>query len=164
MVGVVGILAVLAAVAGFLQFVPYWTPVDDFLDPVAEPLVDPTRRMEAFASIVAVSLGLAGVTVAWLVYGAKRYAAPSSWRVLQHKLYFDELYDAVFYRPAVATSKLLYALVEGPHVGGSLEGITGGTSRLATYVRTLQTGVVRMYVLAVAAGLAVLALVFISVR
>jgi hypothetical protein len=31
-------------------------------------------------------------------------------------------------------------------------------------VRTLQTGVVRMYVLAVGAGLAVLALVFISVR
>jgi NADH-quinone oxidoreductase subunit L len=158
------VLAVLAAIAGFLQFVPFWTPVDDFLDPVAKPLVDPTGTMEALASLTAVGLGLAGIAVAWLIYGAKRYSPPSTWPSLRHKLYFDELYDAIFYRPTVATSKLLYALVEGPLVGGSLDGISGGTSRLATYVRTLQTGVVRMYVLAVAAGLAVLALVFISVR
>lgn len=164
MVGVVGILAILSAVAGFLQFAPYWTPVDDFLDPVAEPLVHATNGQETFASIVAVALGLAGVAVAWLVYSAKRVHAPRPWAALEEKLYFDGLYDALFYRPAVATSKLLYALVEGPIVGGSLSGITAGTGRLAGYVRSLQTGIVGTYVLAVAGGLAVLVLVFISVR
>ena len=161
---VVGTLAVLAAVAGFLQFTPYWTPVSDFLDPVAEPLVEPTRAMELWASITAVGLGLVGLAVAWAVYGARRWAAPRSWRVLQHKLYFDEIYDAVFYRPAAATAKLLYALVEEPLVGGSLEGISGGATRLATFVRALQTGAVRTYVLGLAAGVAILALVFIGVR
>jgi NADH-quinone oxidoreductase subunit L len=138
--------------------------VDDFLDPVAEPLVEATNGMEAIASIVAVGLGLAGIAVAWLVYSAKRVHAPRPWAALEEKLYFDDLYDALFYKPAVATSKLLYALVEGPLVGGSLSGITSGTGRLAGYVRSLQTGIVRTYVLAVAGGLAVLVLIFISVR
>jgi NADH-quinone oxidoreductase subunit L len=164
MVGVVGILAILSAVAGFLQYAPYWTPVDDFLDPVAEPLVHATNGQETFASVVAVSLGLAGILVAWLVYSAKRMHAPRPWAVLEEKLYFDRLYDAIFYRPSVATAKLLYALVEGPIVGGSLTGITSGTGRLSGYVRALQTGIVRTYVLAVAAGLGVLVLVFVSVR
>ncbi|HEU0304146.1 MAG TPA: proton-conducting transporter membrane subunit, partial [Gaiellaceae bacterium] len=164
MVGVVGVLAVLSAVAGFVQFAPYWTPVDDFLDPVAEPLVHATNGQETFASIVAVALGVAGIAVAWLVYSAKRIPAPRPWAALEEKLYFDSLYDAIFYRPSVATAKLLYALVEGPLVGGSLTGITSGTGRLAGYVRALQTGIVRTYVLAVAAGLAVIVLVFVSVR
>ena len=163
MLAVIGILAVLAAVAGFLQFAPYWTPVDDFLDPVAEPLVHPTDAMETWALVTGVVLGLAGLAVAWLVYSAKRLRAPRAWAVLEQKLYFDRLYDAVFYRPAVATAKLLYALVEGPVVGGSLAGITSGTGRLAGYVRMLQTGIVRTYVLAVAAGLAVIVLIFVSV-
>ena len=71
MVLVVGVLAVLSAVAGFLQYAPYWTPVDDFLEPVAEPLVHATNGQETFASIVAVSLGLAGIAVAWLVYSSE---------------------------------------------------------------------------------------------
>ena len=85
------------------------------------------------------------------------------WAALEQKLYFDRLYDALFYRPSVATAKVLYALVEGPLVGGSLTGIATGTGRLAGYVRSLQTGIVRTYILAVAAGLAVIVLVFISV-
>ncbi len=163
MLVVIGILAVLAATAGFLQFAPYWTPVDDFLDPVAEPLVHPTDAQETWALVAGLALGLTGLAVAWLVYSAKRIPAPRPWAVLEQKLYFDRIYDAVFYRPAVATAKLLYALVEGPLVGGSLAGISSGTGRLAGYVRTLQTGIVRAYVLAVAAGLAVIVLVFISV-
>jgi len=164
MLVVVGILTVLAAVAGFLQFAPFWTPVDDWLDPVSEPLVEATNSMELVATIVGVSLGLLGITTAWLLYSAKRMHVPRPWTVLEEKFYFDRLYDAVFYRPSVATAKVLYALVEGPLVGGSLAGIVSGTGRLAGYVRALQTGIVRTYVLAVAGGLAIIVLVFISVR
>src|SRR3954469_10082936 len=38
----VGVLAVLAAIGGFLQFAGVWTPVSDWLEPVARPLVEGT--------------------------------------------------------------------------------------------------------------------------
>jgi hypothetical protein len=70
----------------------------------------------------------------------------------------------LFYRPAVATARVLYALVEGPLIAGSVTGVSGTTRRLGDRVRALQTGLVRTYVLAFAASLAVLAVVFVAVR
>ena len=53
------------------------------------------------ASIVAVALGLAGIGVAWLIYGAKRVrGAARRVRSLEQKFYWDELYDWLWYRPA----------------------------------------------------------------
>ena len=59
---------------------------------------------------------------------------------------------------------MLYALVEGPLVGGSMTGIAEAVRGLGSETRRLQTGLVRTYALAVAASLAVLAVVFIAVR
>jgi NADH-quinone oxidoreductase subunit L len=160
----VGILAVGATFIGWLQVPGGWAAVSDWLDPVVQPIVSPSNTQEAVASIVAVTVGALGIAIAWWIYSAKRRPAPEAWPELEHKLYFDELYDAVFYRPAVATAKVLYALVEGPLVGGSLEGISGSIRRLGAATRGLQTGLVRTYVLAVAASLAVLAIVFVAVR
>ena len=41
--------------------------------------------------------------------------------LLEHKFYFDELYDRLFYRPAVLLATSLYRLVERPLVLGSLQ-------------------------------------------
>lgn len=160
----VGALAVLSTVGGFLQFADVWTPVSTFLEPVRHPLVEATATQEAVASIVAVALGLAGAGLAWWIYAAKRAPAPRAWPLLESKLYFDEIYDAVFARPAIATAKILYALVEGPLVAGSISGVAAGVRGLGARTRALQTGLVRTYVLALALSLAVLALVFVAVR
>ena len=48
MVIAVAILTVLAAVAGFLQFAPLWTPGRTSSNPVAEPLVEETARVKTF--------------------------------------------------------------------------------------------------------------------
>ena len=108
--------------------------------------------------------GLAGIGTAWWLYSAKREPPPKPARVLEKKFYFDELYDALFYRPAVTTARVLYALVEGPLIAGSVTGVSGATRGLGDRVRTLQTGLVRTYILAFAASLAVLAVVFVAVR
>src|SRR5439155_1238117 len=108
--------------------------------------------------------GLAGIGRAWWLYSARREPPPKPARVLEKKFYFDELYDALFYRPAVATARVLYALVEGPLIAGSVTGVSGATRWLGDRVRTLQTGLVRTYILAFAASLAVLAVVFVAVR
>jgi NADH-quinone oxidoreductase subunit L len=160
----VGVLALGATLAGWLQVPGGWHGVSNWLRPVAGPLIETTNTQEAIASIVSVVLGLAGIAIAWWIYIARRRPAPAASQALERKFWFDELYDALFYRPAVASAKVLYALVEGPLVGGSIAGIAETVRGLGSETRRLQTGFVRTYALAVAAGLAVLAVVFIAVR
>jgi NADH-quinone oxidoreductase subunit L len=160
----VGALTVLAAVGGWLQFADLWTPVTDWLRPVAQPLVEASGAQEAVASIVAVALGAAGIAVAWWIYAAKRAPAPRPWALLEHKFYFDELYAGLFYWPAVALSKLLYWLVEGPLVNGSIRDVARLTRWAGSRTRELQSGLVRAYVLALAAGVAALIVVFVAVK
>ncbi|HZQ66307.1 MAG TPA: NADH-quinone oxidoreductase subunit L [Gaiellaceae bacterium] len=160
----VGALTVLAAAGGWLQFADLWTPVTDWLEPVARPLVEATGTQETIASAAAVALGVAGIAVAWWIYGARRATAPRPSRVLEHKFYFDELYNGLFYWPAVGLSRLLSWVVEGPLVGGSIAAVSELARWTGGRVRELQTGLVRAYALALAAGVAVLVLVFVAVR
>jgi NADH-quinone oxidoreductase subunit L len=81
-----------------------------------------------------------------------------------HKFYFDELYDALFYRPAVWLANGLLRWIEQPLVFGSLSGIAESFRELGTDTRRLQTGLVRTYVLAIAASLAVVTVVYVAVR
>jgi NADH-quinone oxidoreductase subunit L len=167
MTSTVAVLAVLAVVGGWIQFANLWHPLTDFLEPAAESLVEPSGTQELVTSILAVGLGLAGVLVAWQLYGVRRAPLPEArfWRqLLEHKFYFDEAYDLVFYRPAAATAHFLTRVVEGPLVAGSVEGVATAARRVGTGVREAQTGLVRLYVLTLAGSVAVLALVFVAVR
>jgi NADH-quinone oxidoreductase subunit L len=162
----VAVLAVLSTVGGWIQFSPFWEPVDTWLDTVAEPLVNPSGWQEAISSILAVGLGAAGIGVAWLLYGVKRRAvlkAPFWQRTLEHKFYFDELYDALFYRPAVVLASALGRFVE-PLITGSGRELGEETRDLGGILARLQTGLLRTYALAIAASLAVLAVVFVAVK
>jgi NADH-quinone oxidoreductase subunit L len=167
MTATVALLAILSVIGGWIQFAGVWTPISDFLNPVAEPLVEATGSQEALSSALAILLGLVGVGLAAWIYAAKRLRLPEArfWRdLLEHKFYFDELYDLLFYRPAVLTAQLLTRLVEGPLVGGSVAGIGSATRELGRRVTQAQTGLVRTYALVLASSLAVLAVVFVSVR
>jgi NADH-quinone oxidoreductase subunit L len=165
----VGILTVLAVIGGWIQFAPLWTPLTKWLTPVAEtlPVAEPTSWQEAVASALAFALGLAGIAVAYLVYRADRLAVPrlpALQRTLEHKLYFDEAYDALFTRPAARIASLLRRDVEEGIVlpaGGDLAETALDTGRS---VRRLQTGLLRTYVLFLGSGMAVLAIVFLVTR
>ena len=163
----VAILAVLATVGGWIQFAGLWTPISNFLAPVAEPLVEATGAQDAITSALSVLLGLAGVAMAWAAYSARRVRIPSArpWRtLLERKFYFDELYDAIFYRPADAVAHGESRFVEEPLVSGSIAEVAAGARDLGSAVTRAQTGLLRTYVLAVAAGVALLALLFVAVR
>jgi NADH-quinone oxidoreductase subunit L len=163
----VSVLAVLAVIGGWIQFAPFWHPIANWLNPVAEPLVEPTGWMELVASIAAVGLGLAGIWLAWAIYAAGRVRVPGLAfvrRTLEHKLWFDELYDALFYTPAVAITHELYALVERPLIAGSLDAIGIGSREAWSGTSRIQTGLVRMYVLMLASALTVMVVVFLAVR
>jgi NADH-quinone oxidoreductase subunit L len=160
----VAVLAVLAAVGGWLQFAGIWTPVSNWLEPVAPALVDASSWQEAVSSLLAVLLGIAGIAVAWWIYAERRAPAPRALPLFERKFYFDELYDALFYRPAVFCARAFLGWVERPLVFGSLSGIAASFRGLGTGTRGLQTGLVRTYALAIAASLAVVTVVFVTVR
>jgi NADH-quinone oxidoreductase subunit L len=165
----VAVLAVLALVGGWIQFAPFWTPVTRWLEPVARtlPSAEPHNWMEAVSSVLAVVLGLAGMGVAWLLYGARTRSVPvvpALQRIFEHKFYADELYDLLFYRPAAWLAEWTRRGFEDPVILAAGPELGEDTQLVGRGVRRLQTGLLRTYALALAGGLAVLAVVFISVR
>jgi len=163
----VGVLAVLSVVGGWIQFSPWWHPVETWLQTVAEPLVSPESWQEWLSIALSLLLGLSGIAVAWSIYGAKRLAVPRiAWaqRTLEHKFWFDEAYDAVFYEPAVFFANLLRRGIEEPIISDSGRDLGDDTRDLGGLVARAQTGLVRTYVLAIASSVAVLAVVFVIVK
>jgi NADH-quinone oxidoreductase subunit L len=165
----VGILTVLAAIGGWIQFAPFWHPLTTWLEPVAATLgiAEPKGWQELVTSVLAVTLGLAGIGTAWAFYGRRLAEVPSFpalQRVLEHKFYFDELYDALFYRPASALAASLRRDFEEPVILASGPDLGETAFDAGRLVRRLQTGLLRTYVLFLGLGTAVLAVVFLTVR
>ncbi len=163
----VGVLTVLAAVGGFIQFAGVWTPITNWLEPVARPLVEASGTQETVSSVIAVLLGAAGIGVAWILYGARTSEVPRvAWAqtLLERKFYFDEAYDLAFYRPAVLVSKGLNRWIERPLVFGSVRELAQGVGLMGRDTSRIQTGLVRTYALAIAASVAVVTVVFVAVR
>jgi NADH-quinone oxidoreductase subunit L len=164
MVSTVTVLAVLSVVGGWIQFAPFWTPLTTWLSPVAQPFAEASDAQEAVASIAAVLLGAAGIYAAYQFYVARAWAVPRSWALLEHKFYWDELYDFAFYRPADLISRGLGRFFEQPVVAGSIGEVTRSVRFGAGEVSRVQNGLVRVYALALTSGVAVLAVVFLATR
>ena len=162
----VGVLTVLAAVGGLIVIPGLWEPFLTWIDGVAEPLVIRRVTQEYVTSAVAVTFAAVGIWLARRAFLAGRELVPEGAvrRVLEHKLYFDELYDAVFSRPAQLAAQRLRDDVEGPVVQGSLGEIGAGVREVAGGTARLQSGLLRSYALVIAASVAVLIVVFVAVR
>jgi NADH:ubiquinone oxidoreductase subunit 5 (subunit L)/multisubunit Na+/H+ antiporter MnhA subunit len=92
----VGTLALLATVGGWLQFSPFWHPLNDWLAPVVPALVEPSNTQEAIASITAVLVGAAGITLEWSIYAAKRLETPEPVRLFERKRSTGTSHDKFF--------------------------------------------------------------------
>jgi NADH-quinone oxidoreductase subunit L len=165
----VGILAVLATVGGWIQFPPHWEPITKWLAPVAPSLADavPSSTQETVTSIVTVLVGLAGIAVAWAVYSERRIAIPAApfWRRLfENKFYFDWLYDRIFYAPSAWVATVLRREFEEPVVLQTGPDLGDTTLATGSLVRRIQTGLLRTYVLFLAAGAAGVVLAFLIAK
>jgi NADH-quinone oxidoreductase subunit L len=166
----VATLTVLATIGGFLQIPGVWHAVDDWLHPVVESIEEAGGGTAVFSALASLGAAVAGIWLAWVLYGRAsdrparlRSRYPGAARALEQKLYFDEAYDVVFYEPASRLPLGLMRFVEEPLFLRSLGGLAGGVRLLSNRVAATQTGLVRSYALALAAGLAVLAVVFLLV-
>jgi NADH-quinone oxidoreductase subunit L len=164
------VLTVLAVIGGWIQFAPIWTPVTSWLEPVARTLkvAEPTNAEEAISSFLAVAAGIVGIALAWFFYGApvrRRLPRARAWRrLLERKFYADELYDALFYKPAAVLATTFRRGFEEPVVLEGGEDVADGAQEVGRDVSGLQTGLLRTYALALGAGAIVVAAVFLGVR
>jgi len=166
----VGVLTILAAIGGFLQVPWGWTLVDDWLHPVAESAEEATGFTFTFSIVATTALALAGIALAWRIWARadplpdrlrRRY--PWAARTFEEKFYFDAAYDRAFYEPASRSAALALRYVEEPLFLRSLGELGRGARSLSGRLSAVQTGSVRSYVLALGAGAAVIALVFLLV-
>jgi NADH-quinone oxidoreductase subunit L len=163
----VAALAVLAVVGGWIQWAIVYTPVETWLHPVVEDLSRPSVAEDATTSVLATLVSAGGIALAWAMYSTRRIPVPRRPRLqalLERKFWFDEAYDLVFYRPAVWLALMWTRWIEGPVVGGSITGVSTGARELGRGVSSAQTGFLRTYVLALAAGTALLFLVYVAAR
>jgi NADH-quinone oxidoreductase subunit L len=166
----VGVLTVLAAIGGFLQVPWGWTLVDDWLHPVAESAEEATGITFTFSVVATTALVLAGIALAWRIWARadplperlrRRY--PWAARTLEEKFYVDAAYDRAFYEPSARSATLALQYVEEPVFLRSLGELGRGVRSLSGRLSAVQTGSVRSYALALGAGAAVIALVFLLV-
>jgi NADH-quinone oxidoreductase subunit L len=164
----VGVLAVLATVGGWLQWSPRWHPFTDWLAPAAHTFVaTPTNTQEYYTSAATVLAGVSGIVLAWAIYSERRIAIPAApfWRrTLENKFWFDALYDRIFYAPAAAIAALLRRDFEEPVVLQTGPDLGETTLATGSLVRRIQTGLLRTYVLFLAAGAAAVVLAFLIAK
>jgi NADH-quinone oxidoreductase subunit L len=166
----VGVLTILAAVGGFLQVPWGWALVDDWLHPVAESAEVATGGTFTFSVVATTALAFAGIALAWRIWaradplpGRLRRRYPWAARTLEEKFYFDTAYARAFYEPASRSAALALQYVEQPLFLRSLGELGRGVRSLSGRLSAVQTGSVRSYALALGAGAAVIALVFLLV-
>ena len=169
MVYPVMVLAVLATIGGLVDIPGVWNPFGDWLEPAltAAPGYEATTGEEWFATITSLILVGVGVSVAWWLFKADpqrrlRLAgtATTARTVLHDQYRFDDVYEDAFVQTGRDLGDVLANDVERVAVQGSLEGTARGVVDIGRGLAVLQSGLVRGYVLAMVAGVAIVGIVF----
>jgi len=154
------ILAVCAVAVGFVGVPPEHGVYHRFIESVwaaAKTHAGPVGELPM--AILSLAIAGAGVVVAIRFYTLRpdlpdQWAAryPETYRLLLHKYYVDEWYDALFVEPIRRLAVWLWRRFDEPVVDGSVNGI-GSLVRAGSFVlRYLQTGYVMSYVLSFVIG------------
>jgi NADH-quinone oxidoreductase subunit L len=166
------VLAFGALFGGLIQIPGVTDVLESFLEPVfeASPIAASVHVSTTDAYIgmaVGAICSLLGIGAAFYMY---MVAPGSTLRLrdryrrlhgfLDNRWYFDELLDALVYRPVLACGRFASDTFERVVVDGIVRGTSGGVGGLGAVVRTAQSGFVRFYALLVVAGLAGLGLYF----
>jgi NADH-quinone oxidoreductase subunit L len=155
MTGVLMVLALLAAVGGFI-------PIPHFLEPIA-PLPATRESMHAFhVPLVglAIALGVVGLIAAALVYRGD-LALPKRMResfsglhaLLSGKYFIDELYENLIHRPILWMSdKVFLNFGDRRLFDGTLHGMASLATSSGRVLTRVQTGSLHLYILLVMIG------------
>jgi len=96
-----------------------------------------------------------GLVVAWRMYAkdVKEGKSEGLHKLLYHKYYVDELYNAVIVAPLMWISRnLLWKVLDVGVIDGTVNGIASGTTAVGDKVRHTQSGNTRSYAVWVLIG------------
>jgi NADH-quinone oxidoreductase subunit L len=169
-----GILGVLALVGGVVQIPGVTDSFESFLAPTFEDSefhdMVPSTSSAWLGLLVGGVLSIAGISLAYLCYVARpgltarmRERFGGIHDFLERKWYFDELIDAMIYRPVIAAGRFANDTVERVVVRGLVNGTVTTVREVGLLVRSAQSGFIRAYALLVLGGFAALALYFLVV-
>ncbi len=144
------VLAVLAAVAGALK-----SPLEHWLETVlAHPHHFASSGGTKLALIVVTTAAaLVGIGIAYLIWMKRR--VPESAvepTALRRAWYVDDLYRALVEAPARAVANFSAFVVDARIIDGTVNGVGALVRAGGSRLRTVQSGFVRNYALAVAVG------------
>jgi NADH-quinone oxidoreductase subunit L len=170
----VAILAVLAAIGGWMQVPGGWHAIGDWLEPVladvAEPL-EATHAGEWLTGVLSTVVALIGIGVAWWLFSAhpergrrlgRRLAGPRG--VLEEAYRFDRIYEDTVVQPGRDLADAMRDRVEPAGAGGMVVVVVETVRDAALGLRAAQTGLVRTYVWAVAFGAVIVGVILAAVR
>ena len=169
-----GTLAVLALIGGVVQIPGATAALEHFLEGSFEGSelfgIHPSTA-DAWLGLSAGGLiAIAGVTLAYVCYirrpgSTVRLArrARGLHTFLAHKWYFDELIDALVYRPVIALGRFANSVVERVLVDGLVTSVTGVVRGVGGAVQRAQSGYVRAYSLLLITGFVALGTYFLVV-
>jgi len=163
------ILALLSVVGGWVGIPHFFNKIEEFLEPVFMRYVPPAGHEAAHAGLglelglMALSVGVAvlGIFIAHKMY-VQQPQLPEQWaarfkgyyRLLVHKYYVDELYQAVFVRPLQRFAEnFLWKIFDVKIIDGVVNGLPRIFAASANGLRRWQTGVVQNYAVSVLLGL-----------
>jgi NADH-quinone oxidoreductase subunit L len=166
------VLGALALLGGLVQVPGVTHLIDDFLAGTFDPSplfhLEPSVGAEWLGLAIGAVISIAGIAVAYYCWVARRGVftprlqarLPAIHRFLFNKWYFDELQDALVYRPAIAAGRFANAILERFVGQGLVSGAVGVVRGAGVVVQGAQSGFVRAYALLLVGGLLALALYF----
>ncbi|HTY80473.1 MAG TPA: NADH-quinone oxidoreductase subunit L [Candidatus Bathyarchaeia archaeon] len=167
------VLAALTVIAGIVG-VPseHGTSFARFLAPVLPVAEEGHGGLTSLAlAAISVVAALAGVFVAWLVYGRGQVdvervgvAANPIHKLLLHKYYVDEIYDAIFVRPLYRLFLWCAQVFDVKVIDGLVNGVASTVIAWALALRRLQTGFVMNYALGMLLGAVALVAFLLAAR
>jgi len=172
--GAMAVLALLAVVGGLIQIPGVNHVLESFFAGTFEESelfhIVPSAGA-AWAGLAAGALmAFAGIALAYLCYlrspgitARLQQRFSRAHRFLFRKWYFDELQNALVYRPMVALGRFSNAVFERFVVNGIVDGASGVIRGAGSVVRGAQSGFVRAYALLLIGGFAALGLYFLVV-
>jgi NADH-quinone oxidoreductase subunit L len=165
------ILGFLALFGGLVQIPGVDDVVNNFLEPAFANSVFanivPSTSSAWLGLLAGAIISIAGIGAAYRVYVSRpgtsaaliqRFGPVHTFLV--NKWYFDELYDAVIYRPLIAAGRFANGVVERVVVQGIVAAAVDVVRGVGIVVRGAQSGFVRAYALLLIGGFAALGLYF----